>query len=505
MLYLLVFLSYHWWLGDEQLLIQEVLQAFGSPTAVNKPPIDDYFSRTHIRTNVPMVVGGSDGSGTRAFVDILDKLGVPMMFEDKTTLDMHGLAMYKGEGWPPLAKAVLKEQPVPNYDFEDLSETLQKDSLEQLTRLKLEVYGRYSLYLNQTARQKLARRSNVAYGFKAPVTMLLVPILVKVFGRIKYLHVVRDGRDVALSANQSPVKKFYNNVYRDYKERDASLAGRNNATSIKAMQLWNDWNNALYNWGKTHRNRTDVELVTMRIEDLMNPNTRFDALVQLADFVGASMSLHNLCCLSQRPLVDMGKSVDIKRRVSTPIRPLIQQMWSKGLPQDDKMRLLAPPNPLPTNHSWHHGIPGRKHTAPPNKIAAIIRDLRRVAERAKKDKDVAKQIKVEHAIRYYQEMFPTAKSANITTTTTTTTTTIFDFPRIPPTFKREEAAVVAKRYGKWVEKLSDNKQLSADLHEAGAQGLATFGYEPAAEFLDKRLTTTDSFQCNAEVICASPS
>jgi hypothetical protein len=33
--------------------------------------IDNYYSRPHIREAVPLIVGGSDGSGTRAFVRIL--------------------------------------------------------------------------------------------------------------------------------------------------------------------------------------------------------------------------------------------------------------------------------------------------------------------------------------------------------------------------------------------------------------------------------------------------
>jgi hypothetical protein len=47
-------------------------------------PIDNYFAREHVRKPLPLVVGGSDGSGTRAFVDVLARLGVPMLVDDKS-------------------------------------------------------------------------------------------------------------------------------------------------------------------------------------------------------------------------------------------------------------------------------------------------------------------------------------------------------------------------------------------------------------------------------------
>ena len=50
----------------------------------------------------------------------------------------------------------------------------------------------------------------VKWGFKAPVSMLLVPFLKEMApGGLKFLHVVRDGRDIAFSGNKTPVSKFY--------------------------------------------------------------------------------------------------------------------------------------------------------------------------------------------------------------------------------------------------------------------------------------------------------
>jgi hypothetical protein len=66
--------------------------------------------------------------------------------------------------------------------------------------------------------------SGVSYGYKAPVSMLLVPFLREIYSRdgFKFLQVVRDGRDIAFSGNQSPVTKFYKDTFsqEDYNKWD---------------------------------------------------------------------------------------------------------------------------------------------------------------------------------------------------------------------------------------------------------------------------------------------
>lgn len=44
-----------------------------------------------------------------------------------------------------------------------------------------------------------ALAKGVSYGFKAPVSMLMVPYFLHEFGKLKFILVVRDGRDIAFS------------------------------------------------------------------------------------------------------------------------------------------------------------------------------------------------------------------------------------------------------------------------------------------------------------------
>ena len=64
-----------------------------------------------------------------------------------------------------------------------------------------------------------------------------------------------------------------------------------------------------------------------------------------------------------------------------------------------------------------------------------------------------------------------------------------------------DATQISSRYGKWREILKDNPRLSALLHQAGAKGLSTFGYEPESSFMDPRTSPAKGFVCDETVIC----
>ena len=224
-----------------------------------------------------LIIGGSDGSGTRAFARYMLKLGVPMRIDDKESLDVHGAVMFEGQGWPPLAKSILNVTHSANYELSNLPFDTRTTVVQELQRLKyaldawqLKLEKRFILrqHLNKTT----PRASNAAVGFKAPVTMLLLPLIKEVFGKVKYLHIVRDGRDVALSTNKSPVQKFYQSMYADANERMNTYS--NDSYPVLAMHLWNDWNTQAFEWQQAHASTdSDFDSLVMRSEDLVDPCT----------------------------------------------------------------------------------------------------------------------------------------------------------------------------------------------------------------------------------------
>ncbi len=77
-------------------------------------PLEEQESRRHEHMladpeNFPvLIIGGSDGSGTRGVVDVLQSLHVDVVYEDRGTMDVHGQEMFEGLGWPELVKVALR-------------------------------------------------------------------------------------------------------------------------------------------------------------------------------------------------------------------------------------------------------------------------------------------------------------------------------------------------------------------------------------------------------------
>lgn len=166
-----------------------------------------------------------------------------------------------------------------------------------------------------------ARRIEV--GFKAPVSMTLVPLIVSLEPRVMFLHVLRDGRDIAFSANQGPVTKFYEPMY----------GARPVLGPLSGIRLWNDWNAQLHHWARditssraafhtarsaisngggdgasTIDSKDSFSYFALHSEDLVDPVTavRFGAITNLAAWVGSSLNENELCCLAVQESVFLG-------------------------------------------------------------------------------------------------------------------------------------------------------------------------------------------------------
>lgn len=120
----------------------------------------------------------------------------------------------------------------------------------------------------------------VTWGFKAPVAMLLVPFFQEAWGQVKFLHVVRDGRDIAFSGNQSPVKKFFDDTF-PVSSRERGLG----SAALMAIRLWSVWNSGLYMWAAAKRKGGRVsgpegqaDYLLLHVEDLIDPGAKVISL-----------------------------------------------------------------------------------------------------------------------------------------------------------------------------------------------------------------------------------
>jgi hypothetical protein len=120
----------------------------------------------------PVIIGGSGHSGTRIFSEILTLGGVFTGLRNVTKwADSEDLRIIN-----------LLSRWVPRYVAGELSDM-------DLARMRREFAARIRLYFPYRRRP---------WGFKNPRTMLLLPFLNELFPGMKFVHVMRDGRDIAL-------------------------------------------------------------------------------------------------------------------------------------------------------------------------------------------------------------------------------------------------------------------------------------------------------------------
>jgi hypothetical protein len=453
--------------------------------SISYPPLDNYYQRPHIRkTSVPLVVGGSDGSGTRAFVQALQDLGVTMVIEDEGTMDVHGGQLFGGEGWPGLVSRVLNVTHSAVYDVRQLPEGLQAvaytdlgnmlsnmqvaaDVMRQVKREKAKAAATASeIILAEAA--AAAADSDISFGFKAPVTMLLLPFFRHRIPAFKFLHVVRDGRDVAFSDNHSPVDKFYQRYFEDALARDRAMLhqdfGFHTRNRIKAMQLWNDWNKQIYEYELSATDGRTLDVLVMRSEDLLYH--KYESLLKIADFVGSSLSPPEICCLSQKSIKDIGKVVIS----STPQK---DEPLMSGASDYEKIgdRFHALGSNIHGDLSLHDNylqqpwaITGRwtdirQKMLDQHQIDNNNDDQgRKLLETSNRPSEDWGKVVMNDALRYFSNRISKRNNHK------------FD--------------QVKDRYGKWKQKLVNSPELRERLLTEGRDALRIFGYEPLRPFMD---------------------
>jgi hypothetical protein len=514
-----------------------------------------------------LIIGGTDGSGTRAFCSALKNLGVDMVVDDIHTMDVEASQLFEKRGWPGLVKFVLNEtQGSAAYTWDDLSPKAQ-------TVLQHEVksFGKHLNLAHQNMKHKnkkvkgleAAFADRISFAIKAPASMLVFPVLRHSFQKelespVKFLHIVRDGRDMSLSQNQSPVEKFYNSTYpKDYRERSTRWQGE--LYNVRAMQLWNDWNLQVL---KT--NREDTNYMMARSEDLLNK--RWEVMQGMHKFVGSTMSMEELCCQSQQKPRDMGESVKFvdvvgakKGRPSKSDEQLKRSLanlkkfegislskWTKEAEGVIQMQqeldprtaleahlgekveiLLAQGKALDMKNVVSDGVDILSLVDKLNDMAVqeFEKDFsawkKNINTRDRSDPDRQNPFLVNTGKALIEQLYALQSSlSGIQAKMRTSQLPPFHQskgPRIRELAKEIKRSIgqinnagntpsanttsIEMRYGKWQGLLEDRELLSKHLHEEGALGLKEFGYEPFREFVYPSL----GFECSQELLlqCAA--
>jgi hypothetical protein len=217
-------------------------------------------------------------------------MGTPIVVDDPVSKDIHAAEI---GGWPDLVTSLLIEAsaakkkhhdggveacggisfPPRISDFPPEVLTKASEAIMTLIHSELAKESWFPRRPQQQQQQKF-KGDGVGNGWvpdlaiKAPISMTIAPLLLHLGVDLRLIHVVRDGRDIAFSKNQSPVIKFFNATFgercwdqfmldtlsneEDSKNKDIFF-NNNNKEYIGAFRsafLWSEWNIQLHKWAK---------------------------------------------------------------------------------------------------------------------------------------------------------------------------------------------------------------------------------------------------------------
>ena len=192
--------------------------------------------------NAPLIIGGIGGSGTKVTAMICEKLGYNFgpahlmnPFYDKMCLESFG---YKN-----LDRAL----------FQDFDESMKLSFLESLKSFGINDF-------------------NQRWAFKNGLNMFYILLFNYIFPYMKYIHVIRDGRDMLFSKNQNYPRRAYPYIF-------DGIWNENNAKQIIAIF----WNNGNLMVDEIAQELLNKNYLCVRLEDICNEPK--DTIFEIADFL----------------------------------------------------------------------------------------------------------------------------------------------------------------------------------------------------------------------------
>jgi hypothetical protein len=134
----------------------------------------------------PVVIGATGGSGTRVVARIAKLAGYNLGTNLNSAEDALEFYSFHDKWINPFVSA---------------ERAGQKMTPWQSARMKEDFHAAVARHIPEVER-RVAR-----WGWKAPRSIYLLPFLHSEFDQLKFIHLLRDGRDMALSRNQNQLRK----------------------------------------------------------------------------------------------------------------------------------------------------------------------------------------------------------------------------------------------------------------------------------------------------------
>jgi hypothetical protein len=192
--------------------------------------------RGYARRAVPKVIGATGGSGTRVMARLTRRGGTfigTLLNEADDAINV-GLFLNR---WIP-----------PYLETEHLGTAMAADAAAEMARDFQTALARHL--------EPMAHRGG-PYGWKEPRSIYLLPFFHAQFPGMRFLHLIRDGRDMAFSANQNQL-----NLYGDLMVT-SELADW--PRPVRSIALWSRINRWAADYGES---RMRGQYLRVRFEDL---------------------------------------------------------------------------------------------------------------------------------------------------------------------------------------------------------------------------------------------
>ncbi|MBF0097092.1 MAG: sulfotransferase [Magnetococcales bacterium] len=189
----------------------------------------------------PLIIGATGGSGTRAVRSALMAVGAYM----GTNVNESGDLLDFDDFLENVINRILQYTRSLDYSINALPAGLRMDLMRSIQLYEKKILSKVP-------------DGVTVWGWKNPRSMYLLPLLNAALPNMHFLHVVRDGRDMALSHNQNQLQKHYIHYFNRPIGHDRLMA---------SMQMWSVLNLEVAACGARqlgHRYHR------VRLEDLVN-------------------------------------------------------------------------------------------------------------------------------------------------------------------------------------------------------------------------------------------
>ncbi len=200
----------------------------------------------------PVVIGAVGGSGTRVVARIAQASGCFLGGNRNESEDAIDLMEFY-DRW--INRYLLVENtPIPRQE----QELMDRELDSSIAKLRSSIAS-----------------ENSSWGWKNPRSILMLPYFHERFTGMKFIHILRDGRDMAISSNQEQLRRHGPAVLRDY--------AVNAPQAVRSAAYWARVNETAANYGRL---RMGQDYLMIKYETLCHRPK--ESVLEILEFLGGN-------------------------------------------------------------------------------------------------------------------------------------------------------------------------------------------------------------------------